>query len=213
MQRLRISFSRGENLKFLSHLDLIRLWERTFRRANIQLAYSEGFTPHAKISFAAPLSVGTTSEEELMDVFLTGWCAPSVFECQMSEQLPVGIHATDVKIIGIEEASLQSRVRFAEYVVESRNETRNKTIEVAIKELLSSKEIPWQHQRDTGCKTYDLRPLVDNIWLIEIEELSCTIGMRLLCSTKGAGRPEQVTKALGFAEHPLRIHRTKLILN
>ncbi len=68
MQRLRTSFSRGEELKFLSHLDLMRLWERAFRRAGISLASSEGFTPHPRISLAAPLSVGTTGQAELMDV-------------------------------------------------------------------------------------------------------------------------------------------------
>ena len=70
MHRLRLKFSRGEQLKFLSHLDLMRLWERAFRRAGMELAYSEGFSPHPRISLAAPLSVGITSIAELMDVFL-----------------------------------------------------------------------------------------------------------------------------------------------
>ena len=60
MLRLRIKFSRGEQLKFLSHLDLMRLWERALRRAGINPAYSEGFSPHPRISLAAPLAVGVT---------------------------------------------------------------------------------------------------------------------------------------------------------
>ena len=72
MQRLRIRFSRGEELKFISHLDIIRLWERALRRARIGLAYSEGFSPHPRISLAAPLSLGITSDAELMDVVLVG---------------------------------------------------------------------------------------------------------------------------------------------
>jgi hypothetical protein len=54
MQRLRIKFRRGAEIKFISHLDIVRLWQRAFNRAGIEIAYSSGFTPHAKISLAAP---------------------------------------------------------------------------------------------------------------------------------------------------------------
>jgi radical SAM-linked protein len=213
MQRLRISFDRGEELKFLSHLDLLRLWERAFRRAKIELTYSEGFTPHPKISVAAPLSVGVTSKAELMDIFLSEWLSPSSFNDHIKVQLPLGLQITNVEIVGLDEPSLQSRVHFAEYIVESKSEIGSEEIGSSIKSLLSASSIPWQHQRDTGCRSYDLRPLVDDIWVVNTEELSCTIGMRLLCSTKGAGRPEQVAKALGLLGRPTSIQRTKLILN
>ncbi|KPK23033.1 MAG: hypothetical protein AMJ70_04475, partial [Dehalococcoidia bacterium SG8_51_3] len=71
MQRLRIKYCRGEELKYISHLDIMRLWQRALNRAGISLAYSEGFHPHPKISLAAPLAIGVTSEAELMDVTLT----------------------------------------------------------------------------------------------------------------------------------------------
>ncbi len=213
MQRLRVSFDRGEELKYLSHLDLLRLWERAFRRSGIELAYTEGFTPHPRISVAAPLSVGVTSQSELMDIFLSGWLSPSSFIDHIKIQLPEGLRVTNAGVVGLEEPSLQSRMHFAEYIVENENKLQGNEIKLAIKSILSAGQIPWQHQRDTGCRSYDLRPLIDDIWLIELANLSCKIGMRLLCSTKGAGRPEQVTKALGFLEHPMNIHRTKLILN
>ena len=72
--------------------------------------------------------------------------------------------------------------------------------------------LPWQHQRDTGPHHYDLRALVDDLWLIGCEDASCTIGMRLRSDSGGSGRPEQVSLALGFAERPDLVHRTKLIL-
>ena len=68
MQRIRISFSRGEKVKYISHLDLMRLWERALRRASIPIAYSQGFSPHPKISIAAPLPIGVTSDGEFMDI-------------------------------------------------------------------------------------------------------------------------------------------------
>ena len=213
MQRLRASFSRGAELKFLSHLDLMRLWERAFRRAGISLAYSEGFTPHPRISLAAPLSVGMTSQSELMDIFLSRWTSPHSFASQATEQLPRGLTIQDILPIGLNDPSLQSQIRFSEYNVEVETEMNVTEAEAAIKSLLSTKEIPWQHQRDTGTRHYDLRPLVDDLWLIKLPGSLCTLGMRLRCSSSGTGRPEQVTKALGFSQRPRSIHRTRLILS
>ena len=213
MQRLRTSFSRGEELKFLSHLDLMRLWERAFRRAGISLASSEGFTPHPRISLAAPLSVGTTGQAELMDVFLSGWTSPDSFVSQVKKQLPRGMTISDVRSVGLSSPSLQSQVSFAEYNVQIETEMKVCEVESAIKSLLSSAEIPWQHLRDTGVRHYDLRPLVDDLWHIELHGSLCTLGMRLRCSSNGTGRPEQVTKALGFSQRPRSIHRTRLILS
>ena len=67
MQRLRIRFCRGEELKFI-YLDIIRLWQRALNRTGVPLAYSEGFNPHPRISLAVPLALGITGEAELMDI-------------------------------------------------------------------------------------------------------------------------------------------------
>ena len=213
MQRLRINFSRGEEIQFLSHLDLMRLWERILRRAELTLAYSEGFHPRPRLSLAAPLSVGVTSEAELMDVFLIHWTVPNVFISQVVRQLPRGLSIKDVWLVGLEVPSLQSQVSYAEYTssIEVDNEIRD--VDLSLQNLLSAKELPWHHYRDTGVRYYDLRTLVDDIWLISFSNSLCTIGMRLRCDSRGTGRPEQVTKALGFSKYPKFIHRTKLILN
>jgi len=212
MQRLRLKFSRGEELKFLSHLDLMRLWERALRRAGLPLAYSEGFTPHPQIALAAPLSVGVTSQAELMDVFLSRWVPPQSFMAQVSEQLPSGVELLEVWPVGPKAPSLQSQTRFIEYRVEIKADQGREEVELALQSLLSAKELPWHHFRDTGARYYDLRALVDNLWLIDWHDSLCVLGMRLRCDEKGAGRPEQVTKALGFSQHPESVHRTKLIL-
>jgi radical SAM-linked protein len=213
MQRLRLKFSRGEELKFLSHLDLMRLWERALRRAGLPLAYSEGFSPHPQIALAAPLSVGVTSQAELMDVFLSRWVPPQTLMAQVVEQLPSGIDLLEAWPVGPKAPSLQSQVRFIEYRVEVVSEQEREEVESALKSLLAAKELPWHHFRDTGARHYDLRALVDDLWLIECRDSLCVLGMRLRCDEKGAGRPEQVTKALGFSRHPKSIHRTKLILS
>jgi hypothetical protein len=106
--------------------------------------------------------------------------------------------------------SLQSLVRYAEYKVEV--ETEEKGMESKITSLLSLKSLPWQHQRDTGMRSYDLRALIDDLWLINCRPPVCTMGMRLRCDSTGSGRPEQVSAALGFISYPRFMHRTKLIL-
>ena len=108
--------------------------------------------------------------------------------------------------------SLQSQVRYAEYKVEIETEKGQKDIESAVTSLLSKKHLPWQHQRDTGTRNYDLRALIDDLWLIEWHSGYCAIGMRLRCDNSGSGRAEQVAAALGFTHCPQPIHRTKLIL-
>ncbi len=212
MQRLRVRFHRGDEVKFISHLDIMRLWQRAFHRAGIALAYSEGFNPHPRMSLAAPLALGVTSQVELMDVFCSRQVSPHWFTGAVSQQLPPGIEILQVYQIDLSQPSLPSLVRFVEYEVEVETETGQKDIQAAIAGLLSVKHLPWQHQRDTGPRNYDLRALIDDLWLIRWHQPYCTLGMRLRCDSSGAGRPEQVALALGFTHHPQSIHRTKLIL-
>jgi radical SAM-linked protein len=212
MHRLRVRFKRGQEVKFISHLDLMRLWQRALHRAGIPLAYSEGFSPHPRISLAAPLPLGVTGEAELMDLYTTQWVSPHFFTAAVSQQLPPGIEILQVHQIALTLPSLQSLVRYAEYRVEVETEREMKEIETALTSLLSAKHLPWQHQRDTGIRSYDLRALIDDLWLISWHRPHCHIGMRLRCDSSGSGRPEQVTAALGFTNHPQLIHRTKLIL-
>jgi len=212
MQRLRIRFCRGEEVKFISHLDIMRLWQRALHRAGIALAYSEGFSPHPRISLAAPLPIGVTSEAELMDISNTKWVSPHFFTKAIGQQLPPGIEILQVYQIDLGLPSLQSQVGYAEYKVEVETEKEPKDIEEALTSLLSLKRLPWQHQRDTGTRHYDLRALIDDLWLTSWRHPYGTIGMRLRCDNSGSGRPEQVTSALGFTHHPQSIHRTRLIL-
>ncbi|MBI2850491.1 MAG: DUF2344 domain-containing protein [Chloroflexi bacterium] len=214
MQRLRIRFGRGEETKFISHLDVIRLWERALRRAQIPLAYSEGFHPHPKMSLAVPLAVGVTSEAELMDIFVSRPVSPHWFTDALNQQLPPGIKILGIYQTGLNLPSLQSQVRYADYRVQIETpETAAKDVEAAVTALLAAESVPWHHQRDTGQRSYDLRALIDDLRLVGISDSVATIEMRLRCDSGGSGRPEQVVLALGYTRHPLSIHRTKLILD
>jgi radical SAM-linked protein len=213
MQRLRITFSRAEGVKYISHLDLMRLWERALRRAAIPMAYSQGFSPHPKISMAAPLPIGVTSEGEVMDILLRRRVSPYFFIKAVSEQLPADISILGVEQVSLTAASLQSQVREAEYRVEVETDGGVEKVEAAVRSFMAKEHIPWQHQRDTGIRRYDLRPLVHRLWLIGWQQSRCTLGMRLRTDSNATGRPEQVTAALGFPQRPISLHRTRLVFS
>ncbi|MSQ33103.1 MAG: DUF2344 domain-containing protein [Dehalococcoidia bacterium] len=214
MQRVRLRFRRGEQLKYLGHLDLFRLWERAFRRSGLPLAYSAGFSPHPRLSMAAPLPVGVTSECELMDAVLERPVAPPTLIVQsLNRALPPGLEVSDAWDVPPQLPSLQSLVRFAEYqVVACWSDPSPAGPQTAIAGLLGAESLPWQQQRDKVQRHYDLRPLVDAIWVEDGQEGRWTLGMRLRHDNRGAGRAEQVTAALGFPGPPLSIHRRQLIL-
>jgi radical SAM-linked protein len=212
MQRLRIRFSRGPEIKFISHLDIVRLWQRAFNRAGIEIAYSTGFTPHPRISLAAPLPIGVTSEAELMDIIVVRGVAPHLFVSVVNRQLPVGMKVDKVHPLALEVPSLQSLMSQAEYRVELALEEGPADIQAALEELLAREHLPWQHMRDTGPHMYDLRALIEDLWVIDWQAPLGHLGMRLACGNQGSGRPEQVAAALGFRQRPDSIHRTQIIL-
>lgn len=212
MQRLRIRFSRGEELKYISHLDLIRLWQRALVRAGMPLSYSAGFNPHPRISLALALAMGVTSEAELMDITLDKFISPHTFTTALNRQLPRGIAIGGVFNTPLTMPSLQSQVRQAEYIVGIVTSKGQNEIETMLNALLDKESLPWQHQRDTGPHKYDLRALIDDLWLINWRQGYVNLGMRLRCDSGGAGRPEQVAAALGLENYPDAIHRNKLIL-
>jgi radical SAM-linked protein len=211
MQRLRIKYCRGEEVKFISHLDMMRLWQRAFARAGIPLAYSEGFSPHPQMSLAVPLAVGVTSDAELMDIQCTKNVPSHIFTASVNQQLPEGVEIIETMAIGLEQPSLPAQVKFAEYRVHVATPKTGAEIRQALEALLALKQLPWQHQRDTGPHRYDLRALIDDLWLIEQADGKYTLGMRLRCDSTGSGRPEQVAAALGLPQ-PSAMHRTGLIL-
>jgi len=155
--------------------------------------------------------VGVTSKAELMDVFLSRPTTPGNFIQKVAPQVPDGISIIDIQPVSLEAPSLQSRLRFAEYLVEVRAQQGTLDVDSSMKAILALDTLPWHHTRDTGERFYDLRPLLDDIWMAGQKDALYTIGMRLRCDSSGSGRPEQVIKALGFTETPASIERIKLI--
>ncbi len=205
-QRLRITFAKGEEIKYISHLDLMRLWERTLRRASAPLAYSQGFNPRPKMAVAAPLPVGFTSRGEVMDIVLERRISPFNFAKSLAPHLPLGLELLAVEEVYAKLPSLQSQVRSAEYRVTVSWDGPQEEMEERLQELLSAEQLPRQRRG----KEYDLRSLIEALWIEGREANGWVLGMSLRAGSQGTGRPDEVLDALGLAEAARAIRRERL---
>ncbi len=97
MYKYRAQLTKGDEIRYISHLDYAGVMERAIRRAKLPAAYTEGFNPHLKMSFASPLSLGVTSDAEYMDFELTKpLCQPEIFD-KLAAALPPGIRLIRLK--------------------------------------------------------------------------------------------------------------------
>ena len=213
VQRLRVTYSRGQEVKYLAHLDMMRLWERVLRRGDIPVAYSQGYAPKPRIAIGAPLPVGYLSEGELMDLFLARRMTPYAFIRCMDKALPAGMSVVGVEEINPRLPSLQSQIRAAEYRVTMRTAVLPGAVGEQVQHLLNKASLPRRRERGDGkIKEYDLRPLIEDLWLYRWQEGLCTVGMRLRMSDGAAGRPEEVIQAMDPAARIQTIERTRLVV-
>jgi radical SAM-linked protein len=209
-QRLRIEFAKGAVLKYISHLDLARAWERVFRRAALPLAYSQGFNPRPRFQIAAALPVGVTGRAELLDVWLETIMDPQVVLACLDPNLPPGLDVFSVQEVDLRAASLQSRMRTAEYLVDVDTSEPVEGIEIRVRALLDTPTLPRQRHHKGRMRSYDLRPLIRDIEVTAGEQGEVMLRIHVQNSPQGAGRPDEVLDALGLSVAPHAIARTKL---
>ena len=99
MQRIKIRYTKGEAVKYISHRDLMRAFQRAARRAEIPVAYSQGFNPHMKISWGNALKVGATSEGEFAEIQLEKWIKPQELMERLNRQLPPGLEILEANLV------------------------------------------------------------------------------------------------------------------
>jgi radical SAM-linked protein len=206
MQRIRIAYEKGRELQYTGNLDMHKVWERTFRRAHLPLAYSQGFHPQPKIQQAAPLPLGFTSTAEMLDVWLdTDDPIEGITRKLVSTAQP-GIVIQQVAVISLNGEALPNLVRAAVYRITPDETPDPVDLQVKIDQLLTTESIP-RVRRD---KAYDLRPLILSLTL----DLAAPISMTMeLSSLPGAtGRPEEVLEELGIDPFTVDIERTGLVL-
>lgn len=210
MQRLRVTFSRGERLKYVSHLDLARAWERAFRRAGLPLAYSHGFTPRPRFQIAAGLPVGVAGQAELLDLWLTEPLSPDEALDRLRPVLPPGLEVVAAREVDLRAPSLQSQLRAAEYRIVVYTQEPLEILRDRVNRLLEAPTWPRRRQHKGKWQTYDLRPLIHGVTVEPGDEGQQVLIVRLQAGPQGAGRPDEVVDALGLSLAAHTITRTNL---
>lgn len=199
---MRVRFIKTGYLKYLSHLDIVRLFIRAFSRANIPIKFSEGFNPHPKFSIGNPLPLGTESLAEYMDVELTEYMDPGEFIEKLNPLLP-----KDIQITMAEESesklSLSSIIKWSQYeirlMVEDNNIKTNFEDHLGKWKNLKSLEITKKKKK--GKKRIEARvdilPLIGSISYKGIDEEGFILLECLLQSGESGNlKPIELIKAL-----------------
>ncbi len=202
--RIRVTFSKTGSLRYIGHLDLQQVWERTARRAGLPLAYTQGFHPGPKIQIAAALPLGFAGRAEVVDLWLTDNVGATHEVAQgLQSTAPPGLSILAVEEVDERAPALQTQVAAAEYEVALLEAGLGSGLEARLADLLAKPALP----RERRGKAYDLRPLILSL---ECRDLSLRM---VLSAREGAtGRPEEVLAELNIPPEAARIERTRLIL-
>jgi radical SAM-linked protein len=201
--RIRIKFVKQGALRYTGHLDLHKLWERAARRAELPLAYSQGFHPQPKMNMAAALPLGFSSRCEVMDMKLELDISLDDLPTRLNKTLPAGLQVVDVEQVEERAPALQTQVVSAEYEVTLTESVDRSDLKQKIDSVIESKALP----RERRGKMYDLRPLIEDLRPLADDK----IFMRLAAREGATGRPEEVLDVLGIPFEETRIERTHII--
>lgn len=222
MYRIRMRFTKTDNMRFISHLDLVRLMERALRRANVPLAFSQGFNPHPKISFATALSVGVASEGEYMDIEIEKEMDLQNFQDKMNGELPQGITILQCKYVDNKTKALMATVEFSSYVVKCplEKEFSTEALQNAVDDFMDLREI-FNHKiikkkREIKTKEENIRPLIKSMEVIQGDGLKFILKTMIATGSKGNLKPElliqkfkEITK-IPILLDKVRVHRLDL---
>ncbi len=210
-QRLRVTFSRGEETKYLSHLELVRMWERVLRRAGWKLAYSHGFSPHPRISFAAPLPVGVAGNAELLELCLEEARPVAEAEEQLRTQMPSGVGVVKVEEVPDMAPPMQRQLVAAEYEASCPPQAPGERLKAEAERMMAATELPRQRIKEGKARSYDLRPMIRALEVRSSDGRAALVRMELRTDVAGAGRPDEVLRELGIEPAECHITRTRLL--
>lgn len=118
--KIRIKFAKSGAMRFIGHLDVMRYFQKAIRRAEIDVAYSEGFSPHQIMSFAAPLGVGLSSHGEYMDLEVNSCTSSEEMKERLNQVMVPGMEILNVTLLEEKEKNAMASVAAAEYSVSFR---------------------------------------------------------------------------------------------
>jgi len=233
--KVRIRFSKYGPLRFIGHLDVMRYFQKAIRRCGIPIAYSEGFSPHQIMSFAAPLSVGHTSEGEYMDIEVADPLGESVSGEEIPEEKSAaqksaaerelkdalqavmvdGISVLDVRILPVGEKNAMASVAAASYLISFRQGTLlPRGWQEKLLAFYGQEEIPVMKKTKKSEKQMNLK---ESIYQLEIRDES--VYMMLDASSGGNMKPAFVlecffkTMDYELPAFALMIHRLEIYKN
>ena len=205
-QRWRLVFARGDEARYLSHLDAVHSWERAFRRGDIPVATSEGFSPRPKLVFAAPLQLGMLAEHELADIFLAEKLTAPDLRRRLAAGMPRGYSVVDLHDVWIGAPAIAPQLAAADYRLNLLN-VDQELLAGAVTRLLAADQLTRERRKESKSIRYDLRPLVFDLQVCPADlaavppdadpGLTAGLWMRLRHSQSGgSGRSEEVVAAL-----------------
>jgi len=214
-QRLRLTYEKGEPVKFISHQDEFRLWERTLRRANLPLLYKEGFNPQPSIQFASPLGVGITGVREPVDITLSASVPLADIAQRIREKLPPGIHLHTIEEVPLKTPALYNLLIGADYRIllyAEPGEIAADLLPQRIEALLAQTEIVRERERKGEKYLYNLRPLILELRYAGYDPTSeeYRIFLRVQQREGATGRPDEVVAALGLDDFARTLRRERL---
>ncbi len=202
-----IHFTRGEPLKYLGHLDMLRLWERAFRRSGLPVAYSQGFNPHLKLSLAAPLSVGMTSVAEYLDIELEKVMKPLDLIQSLKSTLPEGIEILESRLSPYKSslAALVALIEYKLWVVPESSDVLSK-----LEDFKNSVNWPYIKNTKSGEKEIDLKEFVRQLEVIEQKNGQVCLKIQIKTGPLGSVKAEEIMQALKISSKLLSIQRMQI---
>ena len=207
---IRFSYSVVGTVKFLSHLDLLKYFCKSVKRAGIPIAYSEGFNPHPKIAFGPPRGVAIAGLDEYCDMKLKTEMSAEEFVDRFNKALPKGIKINSARIVEGKTKPLQAIINRAEYVAEFSQ--KDLDLSAKVEELLVAETVEFvRHNPKKGDKTINLRSGIEELaWLSE--DNGGKLKMTLIFGENGSVKPTEVVNYLTNDEYECVIVRTGLFV-
>lgn len=199
---LRVCFSKGERVCFLSHLDLMKALIRAMRRASIPFAFSKGYNPRPKIAMGPPLPVGITSEAEYMDVDLKEEVSIIDFSKALTRELPADLNLKQVTPI-VEGPSLMALLDTACYHIPFPTQIEREDQEERFTKLYARGDLQVLRRKKKKSKTVDLRPLIKRFELTPLEKV-LEVKMYVSIGNSGNVRPQELLEIMPKVIHGLK---------
>lgn len=208
--RMLVRFGKNARLRFISHLDLQRFYQRALNRTGLPIAFSQGFNPHPVMSFASALAMGWTSEYEVVDVKLAVPIGRGRAEAALRAALPEDLPVLQVKMIDDRHPAPMAQVRAADYRVSIDDPDGRAEILGQIPGFLAEETVMALRKTKSGEKSVNIRP-----WALELRTEGEALLARLTLTEKDTLKPDLLLRALAERariEVPeARIHRLCLL--